>query len=211
MGSTGEQYTDISLSTSYDQSSLDNQVWVNGEYGSGGEFPHPPSATRPNQPGFTFDFSVNQADITSTASIFFNLVFGDYDVIPAGVDFTKINGDTFTANVTTHNSERDGLVQAAFVTLSFNDVFKLNDAGQYDGFLAVDFNAANEPYTAFDFVELSLDPIDIVIPISGTQGESEEPAAPVEPQTPVETVAIPVPSPALLMLFGLAWLGYRKS
>ena len=53
---------------------------------------------------------------------------------------------------------QDGLIQGSFVALDFFDVF--TDGGAvWNGFLNVDFDAALEPYTAFDFVELSTTPI----------------------------------------------------
>ena len=66
-GSRGVEYTDISLSTSYDASSSTNRVYDanTGTYGSGGTFPAGSSTSLSNQPGFTFDFFVADADIDS--------------------------------------------------------------------------------------------------------------------------------------------------
>ena len=211
-GSTGDIFTDISLSMTYDRSSADGLIWDHntGTYGAGGEFPTSPSKDAPNQPGFNFDFSVSTSDISSDASIFFNLIFADYDVIPAGVDFTRSDGTTFNLAVTTQPGTLDGLIQAAFVELAFTDIFTLN-GDIFEGSLQVDFNAQNEPYTAFDFVELSTSQIDIGNPGSGGLEGPQQSEEPTEGGGPTEEViAVPVPSPALLMLLGLAWLGYRK-
>jgi len=164
VGTTGSQFTDISLSTSYDTSNTANDVFDanTGTRGAGGPFPAPPSGALTNQPGFVFDFSVASADITTGTPIFFNMLFGDYDVVPALLQFTRSDGSTFNAAVTTQNNAagQDGLIQAAFATLNFTDVFSATGGG-WNGRIDVDFVANNEPYTAFDFVELSVTPIDI--------------------------------------------------
>jgi hypothetical protein len=155
-GSTGFLFTDIALSTSYDASAASGggSVWNHNtsSYGTGGVFPSPPSNTLPNQPGFVFDFFVATGDITPTTNLYFNLVFGDYDVVPASVKLTRADNTFRTVNVNTQPT--DGLIQEASVVLSFNEVFSAVGGG-WDGFLKVDFLANNEPYTAFDYVELS--------------------------------------------------------
>jgi len=186
-GTTGSQFTDIALSTSYDASSGANQVLIGGSppgliMGSGGPFPMPPSGTLTNQPGFEFDFFVEGTDIIAGTTIYFNLVFGDYDVSPAKVRIT--NGSTLDVPLTLQGGGNDGLIQAAFVPLDFNTVFTPEGTG-YRGHLLVDFLANNEPYTAFDFVELSVDQI----PINPT---------------------IPEPSTLALLGIGLGALGYSR-
>ncbi len=168
-GSTGVEFTDISLSQSYDRSSAANGVWNHntGSYGAGGAFPMAPSNTLPNQPGFIFDFFVATGDITPTTELFFNLVYGDYDVVPAEIRLTSADGTERTVAVATQPT--DGLIQEASVTLNFSEVFTAAGGG-YDGYLAVDFLAANEPYTAFDYVEISFldDPGGVNVPDSGS-------------------------------------------
>ncbi|MDH3380209.1 MAG: VPLPA-CTERM sorting domain-containing protein, partial [Gammaproteobacteria bacterium] len=184
-GTTGSQFTDISLSQSYDTSSAANRVYDanTDSFGAGGAFPTSPSNTLPNQPGFVFDFFVADADIAAGTPVFFNMLFGDYDIIPAEIRFTFEDTSTRTIAVTTQNSPagEDGLIQSAFAALDFVDVFTAALVGPsgWDGFLGVDFVAPNEPYTAFDFVELSVTPI-----------------------TPN-----PVPVPAAIWLFGTALIG----
>jgi len=51
----------------------------------------------------------------------------------------------------------DGLIQARTSQLPFNDVFTRDGDGNWHGFLTVIFDAPIDPFTAFDYVELSLD------------------------------------------------------
>lgn len=182
VGTTGSQFTDISLSQSYDDSQAAGNVFDanTGTFGAGGPFPTPPSPALPNQPGFVFDFFVAGADIADGTPVFFNMLFGDYDIVPAEILFTRADNTTFSIAVTTQNSPagEDGLIQSTFATLAFDDVF-IAALGGWDGKLGVDFQAPNEPYTAFDFVELSVTPI-----------------------TPN-----PIPVPAAVWLFGTALIG----
>ena len=163
-GTTGSKFTDISLSTSYDASSAAKNVLIGGNpnvglvKGAGGPFPSPPSSSLPNQPGFVFHFDASKGAINPNSSIFFNLIFGDYDVTPADIVITRANGSTQTINLTVQPGNADGLIQAATASLKFSDVF--TDGGLvYTGSLKVDFNAPREPYTAFDYVELSTVPV----------------------------------------------------
>ena len=150
----------------------------------GALFPTSPSTTLSNQPGFIFDFFVATADITAGTNVFFNMLFGDYDVEPANILFTPAASPSFTQAVTLQSGAADGLIQAAYATLGFYDVFTATSGG-WDGRINVDFVAPREPYTAFDFVELSV--------------------------TPIQTNTVPEPSTILLLgtcLLGLA--GFRR-
>ena len=164
----GSNFTDISLSTSYDVSSAAGNVLIGTSpnvFGSGGAFPTPPSATRPNQPGFYFDFTVAASDIDLTGDVYFNMVFGDYDVIPASVQITDYLGNVTNVAVNTQAGAEDGLIQAAPATLGFGTVFEDIGGGFLRARLNVDFVAGNEPYTAFDYVELSVTPISTQPPV----------------------------------------------
>lgn len=166
---TGVEFTDISLATSYDARSAAGAIYdANTDtFGTGGAFPVADSFPPPIQPGFLFDFFVADTDIALGQDIFFNLVFADYDVVPAEIVFTRADGSTFVQALVTQDGTADGLIQAAFATLAFNDVFT-SVLGGFNGRIAVDFDAPQEPYTAFDFVELSVEPISITVPEPGT-------------------------------------------
>jgi len=139
-GSSGSKWTDISLSTSF----------------TGPDFPDPSGPAVPNQPTFIYDFHVDGSAILTTTQLFFNLIFGDYDVTPANINLTFASAASRTVNLTVQPGNGDGLIQAASALLNFNEVFTTDGSGGWDGFLKVDFIAPNEPYTAFDFTELSV-------------------------------------------------------
>ncbi|WP_191965282.1 PEP-CTERM sorting domain-containing protein [Marinobacter halotolerans] len=169
-GTQGTEFTDISLSTSYDSSSSSNQVYNanDGTSGSGGTFPAGSSTSLPNQPGFSFLFEVSQSDILAGTPIFFNMVFADYDVTPAAIDFVFASGSKTIGVTPQNNSSNDGLIQGAFATLDFYDVFTNTGSGIWGGEVAVNFDAPREPYTAFDYVELSVEPLVVDVPEPGT-------------------------------------------
>lgn len=156
-GTVGSKFTDIALSTSYGASSSAARVLVGTDpsvFGVGGPFPSPPSTSLPNQPGFKFRFDVDKSAIVAGADIFFNLIFGDFDVVPAEVRITRFDGSTRVVAVNRQPGGQDGLIQAATANLGFGEVF--GDGGSvWTGRINVDFLAPNEPYTAFDYVELS--------------------------------------------------------
>lgn len=112
----------------------------------------------PNSAAFVFDFTVDAENIAQGAQIFFNLVFGDYDVDPAVV-FVRFReapaGVLRIANQQLRNV--DGLIQARTAKLRFNDVFTRDADGNWRGLVTVVFDAPIDPFTAFDYVELSLD------------------------------------------------------
>ena len=138
-GSLGFKWTDISLSTSF----------------TGPNFPDPAGAALPNSPAFLFKFHVNAADVAVGSQLSFNLIFGDYDTAPANVTLSFASATQRTATLATQSGADDGLIQAVSALLNFTEVFTSDGLGGYDGFLNVNFNAPNEPYMAFDFVELS--------------------------------------------------------
>jgi hypothetical protein len=162
-GTVGSKYTDISLSRSYGTRSAAKKIQVRDEqdqlvFGEGGPFPHPPSKALPIQPGFVFQFEISKKDLAGQTPIYFNMVFGDYDVSPAKIRVTRCDGTLKNLDVKTQPKAEDGLIQAATTTLDFNDVFQ--DGGKvWKGSLKVDFLAPNEPYTAFDYVELNTKPL----------------------------------------------------
>ena len=160
LGSLGSKWTDISLSTTSTEP----------------DFPDPNGPAVPNEPTFLFKFHVNGGDIDTSASLFFNVLFGDYDVIPADISLTFASAAARTLTLATQPNAADGLIQAAFANLLFNEVFTADGSGGWNGFLQVDFNAPNEPYTAFDFTELST--------------------------TPINTAAVPEPTSLLLLATG---------
>ena len=182
LGTTGVEFTDIALSTSFGTSKNNNNIYDanTGTYGAGGTFPALPYSA-PNQPGFLFNFKVLESDITAGNPIFFNMLFGDYDVSPASILFTYSGGSELLSVSTQNNGPDDGLIQGAFAELDFNDVFTW-DGSDWLGYVGVDFVANNEPYTAFDYVELSLAPFQ----------------------------AVPEPGTLILLLLGFAGLANRK-
>jgi hypothetical protein len=107
-------------------------------------------------PGFDFNFFVADKDIKKDSPMYFNLLFGDYDVQDAKVGFTTANGKYFEKQLTKQNNNKgqDGLIQSAFVELSFDEVFS-STTGGFNGFLKTKLIAPKEPYMAFDFAELS--------------------------------------------------------
>jgi hypothetical protein len=167
-GSSGSKWTDISLSTSF----------------TGPDFPDPSGPGLPNEPVFLFKFHVNGGDVVTSAPFFFNVIFGDYDVVPANITLSYASAPAVTLALTTQPGNADGLIQAATANLAFSDVFTSDGAGGWNGFLRVNFVAPNEPYTAFDYAELSATQI---------------------PFTPV-----PEPSMLSLLAFALIALGLRS-
>ena len=111
----------------------------------------------PNNATFTFDFTVKKDRIAEGAQIFFNLVYADYDVNPATIRVEFANGKV--QNLALENTASfgfDGLIEARIAFFSFTDVFSPDAEGNWKGFARVIFLAPFEPWTAFDFVEMSL-------------------------------------------------------
>ncbi len=115
-----------------------------------------------------YKFFVATADVDPSTQLFFNLIFGDYDVVPANVTLTFASAPARTVTLTTQPGAADGLIQAASALLNFTEVFTAHAGGGWDGFLRVDFIAPNEPYTAFDFTELSVTKISTDLPEPAT-------------------------------------------
>ena len=151
-GSSGSKWTDISLSTSF----------------TGSDFPDPGGPGVPNQPSFIYNFNVQGGAVALGTQLFFNLVFGDYDVSPANVRLTFASLPQRTVALATQSGAADGLIQAASALLDFDEVFTADGLGGFNGFVRVDFIAPNEPYTAFDFTELSVTRIATQLPVSPT-------------------------------------------
>lgn len=165
-GTTGSQYTDLSLSASYGLVRVYRSPGSFIAPGTPPPFPFPDAGGigLPNEPVFSFRFNVAEGDIDPMQQVFFNLLLGDYDVQPAEVrlvlnDGNGGAGDILTLPLTLQGGDEDGLVQGAFATLAFDDVFSADPMGGWNGFLDVRVLAPVEPYLAFDFVELSTRPI----------------------------------------------------
>ncbi len=137
--SSGSNWTDLSLSLS-----SPNVNWPDAD-----------GPAMPNNAAFVFDFKVAKSDIVEGSRLFFNLVFGDYDIDPAlvGVRFRNQTSRTLALR---NQGRLDGLIQARSTVLEFTDVFAADADGNWNGFLEVVFLAPRDPYTAFDYVELSL-------------------------------------------------------
>ena len=199
-GSSGSQFTDITLSSSYDTSAsylADFPDNVFPESHDLGDFPVADEISRvcatdgaiycgtgdnylcTNQPGntddwsdssavwndpFVFDFYVDKYALDLTSDLYFTIVFGDFDVGEMQIYF-KADGEVCYTPLTQQLSTEDGLVQIAYVPItedteiSLGDVFKWDSAEEkWHGELTVRFRESGtgiEPYTAFDFVELS--------------------------------------------------------
>ena len=89
------------------------------------------------------------------------MIFGDYDVKPARITITDVNGHTQDLTLTVQPGGQDGLIQGAYAALNFSDLF--SDGGStWNGYMKINFDAPKEPYTAFDYVELSTQPLSLV-------------------------------------------------
>jgi|TARA_B100000315_G_scaffold113280_1_gene103876 hypothetical protein len=137
--SRGSNWTDLSLSAS-----APDKDW-----------PDEDGPLTPNNAVFVFDFTVKNGDIPPGAAIFFNMVFGDYDIFPAVIQVEFASAPARRLEIELQRG-KDGLIQARTALLRFEDVFSRDENGDWRGFAGVEFFAPAEPYTAFDFVELSL-------------------------------------------------------
>lgn len=159
-GSTGSKFTDISLSTSLikksgNKANLSEKGFTQQDYQyqniNGDQ-----KTSKVPLPGFDFDFFVDKNNVAEDSSMYFNLIFGDYDVKDAKVGFWKADGTYFERNLTKqkNNKGQDGWIQSAFVELDFNEVFTATGNG-YSGILKTKIIAPDEPYLTFDYAELS--------------------------------------------------------
>jgi hypothetical protein len=178
--STGSKFTDISLTESYGDRSKNEKVLVGGNpdiglaRDTGGPFPDG-NAKVPNEATFVFDFYIDKANLPDgfnpSNGIFFNLLFGDYDVTPAKIEIKGVGPEITPIDIDKQDPSENGLIQSASTTFSFGDVFTEDDFF-YHGYLRVDFKAPLEPYMAFDYVELSLvpEPSSVVAFLTGLAG-----------------------------------------
>jgi hypothetical protein len=88
----------------------------------------------PNSAAFVFDFTVGKEDIAQGAQIFFNIVFGDYDIDPAVV-FVRFREKPARVLRISNQQLRnvDGLIQARTARLRFNEVFTADAEGNWHG------------------------------------------------------------------------------
>lgn len=138
-GTMGSDWTDLALSASAPDINWPDR-----------DGPRPP-----NNALFIFDFKVAGDSIARGSEIFFNLVFGDYDIDPALVGVQFRNGRRRLLSLS-NQGPLDGLIQGRSAILAFDDVFTPDGEGNWEGLVAVVFLAPADPYTAFDYVELSL-------------------------------------------------------
>ncbi|WP_157951162.1 hypothetical protein [Cyanothece sp. BG0011] len=150
MGSEGSDYTDLSLGKVF-------AYKTSSTYGR--PFPDGDAKTLPNTPGFKFRFKVAKEKLPQGTPLFLNVIFGDYDVEPVVVILKTANGNTLKKELTASaKGTNDGIIQSAYGTLDFSDVFTDGDSsgepGYWVGSLDVDFDAPTEPYLSFDFAEI---------------------------------------------------------
>ena len=112
------------------------------------------------QPTYIFDFTVTGAD--PNQPVYINAVFGDYDVDSSSdtVIIRTASGLTQQLAIATqnNNSGQDGLIQMATATVPFSSVFT-NWPSSTQGYLEVEFQMPNEPFVAYDYVEIGVTPL----------------------------------------------------
>ena len=137
----GSNWTDLALSPS----------------STAARWPDADGPATPNNATFVFDFTVARDAIATGARIYFNLVFGDYDIDPAVVVIRFAAARMRILEIANQQEQDvDGLIQARTAFLDFDKVFTADTNGDWHGFVEVVFFSPFEPFTAFDFVELSL-------------------------------------------------------
>ncbi len=156
-GSEGSDYTDLSLGKSfgYKSSPTYEQPFPDGD------------PDIPNEPEFIFKFLVEKDKLEEGTKVYFNMLIGDFDVEPGEIDLTYASLNEATIPLVASEKvkgERNGIIQPAYVELKFSQVFKDGDKkgkapGYWIGSLKAKLNAPTEPYTSFDFAEISTDKI----------------------------------------------------
>ena len=110
---------------------------------------------------FIFDFEVTNAD--PTQPLYINALFADYDVDSTSdiLRYTTASGSVIDTTIATQDNTagEDGLIQEATAVIPFADVFPNWSGGDQTGYLKVEFQMPNEPFVAYDYVELSIAPL----------------------------------------------------
>ena len=143
LASAGSMYTDLALSPN-------GTGWLDGTVA--------PSATPYGvSPSFQFDYFVANGNLTPGQNVFVNVVFADYDVVPAELIYTDRFGSSMTAYLTTQDNGlgEDGQIQKATAVLPFGFVYQ-SVSGGWSGVVSVQLNAPNEPFIAVDYLEIAL-------------------------------------------------------
>ena len=107
---------------------------------------------------FIFDFEVTNAD--PTQPLYINALFADYDVDSTSdiLRYTTASGSVIDTTIATQDNTagEDGLIQEATAVIPFADVFPNWSGGDQTGYLKVESQMPNEPFVAYDYVELSM-------------------------------------------------------
>ncbi len=137
---------------SFDNRSAEEQAATNGA-----QFTDRAMEGRSASDGATFVFRFEPpqpGDPNHGAPHFINFVLGDFDVVPA-----SISVDGTVIELLVQNGRGDGSVQMAFAEVPFSQL--------EDGEVVIMMIAPNEPYLAFDYALLDMEPIQV--------GEGEPP------------------------------------
>ena len=121
-----------------------------------GDWPDLNGPQTPNNATFVFDFTVAADAIVEDSEIFFNIVFGDFDIDPALIFLRFAGAPGLALEIPNQNIVNlDGLIQERTTSLAFSDIFTTDADGNWHGFAKITFDAPAEPWTAFDYAELS--------------------------------------------------------
>ncbi|RJP57590.1 MAG: PEP-CTERM sorting domain-containing protein [Candidatus Auribacter fodinae] len=128
----GAYYTDVALSNS-NEAAFPNQNYI------------------AHNVLFTFNFTVPTiGDIDYGQDHFINLVYADYDVNPMTA---IVEGATVVLEGTTTFGGIDGFIWRAYKVVSWSDML--------DGVVTITIHAPDEPYVAFDYALLDMEPIQV--------------------------------------------------